>query len=503
MLKPVKELTDEQMKAIKLPATGPTQIKGVAGSGKSTIALYRGKYLLETHSHLQDLNVIIFTFNRSLASYLRAARGGMKGIDVKDSGGNAKGTISTGQDVTVKNFHKWAYDFLKKRGYWGRWELADSKRFFECIDRAIAHLKRCNYVISNKYSEFYKEEFSFIKGRLFRNRQEYLDTPRTGRGKNNRVTYEEKKILWEAFEVFQEEMIARGLCDFDDYAHFLLEELYAQNCQPQYTHVLVDEAQDLSKAEVLAISKLVKSHTNSISIIADAAQRIYKSGFTWSEVDINVKGGRTKELRSNYRNTVQIANAAQSLLQNEADRTEFTELEASVRNGHRPIIAYCTDIDDQLQYVYDQMRNYDWKANSTVILTRNRKSVLAILKRLDQNGFEAEEIKKDFTDFSAERIRVCTMSSAKGLEFDYVFILDLNDRIIPFPQGSNKRDDAYHISTERRLLYTAMTRASKMLFMVAHGKPTRYLSEINQEYLHLDTTSPQAGRSNSNGELPI
>jgi hypothetical protein len=66
----------------------------------------------------------------------------MKGIDVKDSGENGKGTISTSQDVTMKSFHKWAYDFLEIKGYWGRWERADSKIFFECIDRAIAHLKR-------------------------------------------------------------------------------------------------------------------------------------------------------------------------------------------------------------------------------------------------------------------------------------------------------------------------------------------------------------------------
>ena len=92
--------------------------------------------------------------------------------------------------------------------------------------------------------------------------------------------------------------------DFDDYALLCLKIINSKtNFQTPFTHIIVDEAQDLSKAQILVISKIVSDETKSISIIADAAQRIYKSGFTWGEVGLNVRGARTIEFKKNYRNT--------------------------------------------------------------------------------------------------------------------------------------------------------------------------------------------------------
>lgn len=77
------------------------------------------------------------------------------------------------------------------------------------------------------------------------------------------------------------------------------------------------------------------------------------------------------------------------------------------------------------------------------------------------------------------------MSSVKGLEFNNVFILDLNDDIIPYPPGFIEADDEFHISTERRLLYTCMTRARNKLFLFSSDKsnPSRYLKEIDADLL--------------------
>ena len=71
------------------------------------------------------------------------------------------------------------------------------------------------------------------------------------------------------------------------------------------------------------------------------------------------------------------------------------------------------------------------------------------------------------------------MSSVKGLEFDYVFVCGLNDSVIPYPSPLTDDNDELHISTERRLLYTCMTRAKEGLFLVSTAEPTRYLAEID------------------------
>lgn len=46
------ELKGEQKKVLFFPVTNPIQIKGVVGSGKTTIAMYRAKHLLDTYSDL-------------------------------------------------------------------------------------------------------------------------------------------------------------------------------------------------------------------------------------------------------------------------------------------------------------------------------------------------------------------------------------------------------------------------------------------------------------------
>ena len=68
------------------------------------------------------------------------------------------------------------------------------------------------------------------------------------------------------------------------------------------------------------------------------------------------------------------------------------------------------------------------------------------------------------------------MSSVKGLEFNNVFILDLNDDIIPYPPGFIEADDEYHISTEHELLYTWYDKSKKYLFLFSSdsSNPSRY-----------------------------
>lgn len=63
-------LKGEQKRVLFLPPTKPIQIKGVAGSGKTTVALYRAKHLLETQNTLfKEAKIAIFTFNKTLAAY--------------------------------------------------------------------------------------------------------------------------------------------------------------------------------------------------------------------------------------------------------------------------------------------------------------------------------------------------------------------------------------------------------------------------------------------------
>jgi len=95
----------------------------------------------------------------------------------------------------------------------------------------------------------------------------------------------------------------------------------------------------------------------------------------------------------------------------------------------------------------------------------------------------------DRDDSDTDRVLMMTMHSAKGLEFDTVFIVGAEEGIFP---GSRSLGDPEEMEEERRLCYVAMTRAERSLFFISaqsrmiFGKtitaePSRFVREIDEE----------------------
>ncbi|AQW99526.1 UvrD-helicase domain-containing protein [Elizabethkingia anophelis] len=479
-LKPII-LKGEQKKVLFLQVTEPIQIKGVAGSGKTTVALYRAKHLLDTQSNLfQEAKVAIFTYSKTLVKYINAITPHISG-GYQPNSEEINPKHPKGINVRIFNFDSWAFRFLNLA-----FDSEIGQLRQQILPIVIANYQPRHSNILKKNFEFFNEEISWIKGKLFNNKQEYIDAIRTGRGTTDRVTKADKEVLWEIYIKYNQELRNRGKVEYDDFARLVLEKIEKdENFIPPFSHIIIDEAQDLSKAQILVLSKLVSEETKSISIIADAAQRIYKSGFTWSEVGLNVRGGRTIAFKKNYRNTKQIAFAAKSLLDNETDNEDFTEIEPVREGNQKPIVGYFSNWDEQCKYILKELKKLeqDGNINSTVILHRNHNGIRNIKGILEDDYKVQELLKISDIDFESDSIKICTLSSVKGLEFENVFIIDLNDNIIPYPAGFIDTDDEFHISTERRLLYTSMTRARERLYLLSSGNPTRYLSEIDESLL--------------------
>ena len=489
MLKPIK-LIGEQKNVLFLPPTEAIQIKGVAGSGKTTVALYRAKHLVDTQSNLfEEARVAIFTYNKTLVNYINSLISQIPGGYVKDSD-DLVPNVPPGLNVVVTNFHKWAYHFISSNGFslYGLMiSRADQKIIFQRL-RAAHRVSQND--ITNKRDQFFIEEISWIKGKLISSLEEYLDVKRVGRGTKDRVLENDKRIIWKIYQDYTSNLKKLNKVDFDDYALVTLKLIEGNpNFIHPFTHIVVDEAQDLNKAQILAISKIVSPSTKSISIIADAAQRIYKSGFTWSEVGLNVRGARTIELKKNYRNTVPIVRAALSLLENEDDKEEFTKVDTAKKGTVKPTIGYFTSPSFQELFL-DTVLSEITEQNdfmSIVVLHRNRSSLDRVNDMINSMGYQTQILQGfEYIDFDDDIIKICTLSSIKGLEFNTVIILDLNEDIIPYPPGFSDDNDEYHISTERRLLYTAMTRAKKRLYLFSSStNHSRYLNEINSNLVDI------------------
>lgn len=74
-----------------------------------------------------------------------------------------------------------------------------------------------------------------------------------------------------------------------------------------------------------------------------------------------------------------------------------------------------------------------------------------------------------------DSVKLMTIHAAKGLEFDNVFLAGCNEGFLPHQQSFFKADE---IEEERRLMYVAMTRARKKLFINFYDLPSRFLGEL-------------------------
>ena len=137
----------------------------------------------------------------------------------------------------------------------------------------------------------------------------------------------------------------------------------------------------------------------------------------------------------------------------------------------------------------------DYAENRTYILRlldrmKNYKNIRDFLNELVLNGMDLER-KED----SKSSVKLMTLHASKGLEFDYVFIIGINDGLIPL----NSKNEA--AEEERRLFYVGMTRARKFLELSFYTSPNgnrvfpgpgRYLSCLPEKYL----TSPLCQKRN-------
>lgn len=92
-------------------------------------------------------------------------------------------------------------------------------------------------------------------------------------------------------------------------------------------------------------------------------------------------------------------------------------------------------------------------------------------------------------------VQLMTVHLAKGLEFDNVFIAGTTEGLLPHARSTGGRAE---LEEERRLMYVAMTRAKKRLFISFFDLPSRFISEIPEEYFEF--TSLISGKKNFNEE---
>ncbi len=459
------QLTGEQHNVLTLPPQGPVLIRGAAGSGKTTVAILRAQHLQRTYADLfQAASVGIFSYANSLVSFIRSVLGKSR--------------------VGVSTLH--AYAFRLVEHYRARPQVAEFRALHDALDAGLAAARHAagadaDRAVLDKSRDFYKDEIAWIKGRRIATLEQYAATRRSGRGTADRVTAEDRPHLWRVFEGYNAHLGAQGLRDFDDLVLDALAIVETPDYRPPFTHIVVDEAQDHTFAQLCLVARLIQPGTNSITLVADAAQRIYQSGFSWNDTGIRIAGARSVEFRRNYRNTRAIAAAAASLLAKEEDRSEFTECTLPERDGPKPCLLGLRG-RDFAAWLTAWLAGIPAEQTAALAVPTHAqlKALRALLASLGVNPLPLNprnaESRPVLASPGARRVHADTLHNLKGLQFDHVLLSGLNAGVFPHPDAGA---DPEGLSRIRKLLYVAMTRACRTLTLHSDAQPSRLLGEID------------------------
>lgn len=453
-------LTDKQKEVVNYDGD-ELLIKGIAGSGKTTVLLNKAKKMIKKDP---SIRIGLFTYNKTLSQYAK--------IIAEQIGP---------RNLFVYTFHGWAAgalrDVTKKRKLFVT-NTKDQKDFLKNAVEIVRQDSTHRFVTEEKFREFLAEEISWVKGKGIKNLTEYQDVSRIGRGSSVRVTKPDRKIMYRIFEEYERVKRNSGKIDYDDFALTLLENKEKIRDTYKFDQVMIDEGQDLQQVQLMLLRFIAKK---GFAVAADKGQKIYKTSFTWKEIGINILGGRTKILQNSFRSTKQIIQMAYSLQLNDSiiKDEEYVMPILPEYTGPVPDVYQCSTREKQDTAIVSTIKMLLQKnPDKTIgVLSREWKSVNRFYYALQAESIPHEYIKKDQGNAHTAGVKLTTFHSAKGLEFDYVIILDLVD-----DTGDQELQDEEYKEIERRLLYVSITRAKTYLQLYYYDQPSSLLKEIDSQF---------------------
>ena len=457
-----------QRKIVNRNYTGAARVLGGAGTGKTVVAMHRAKHLA---ADMADKERILFTtYTANLAS------------DIKDNLRKIC-TLEELRKIDVINLDAWVAQFLREHGYSA--EIIYDERVTKIWEDAVA---------ANDFSgefpvSFYEEEYNrVVVAQEAFSLEKYIKASRIGRG--TRLDRKQRMQIWKVFESYQNIMKEQRVRDINTAMYECRLLISKSPTETHYKHVIVDEGQDLSVNAFRLLRAIAgEEHENDLFIVGDAHQRIYKNKAALSKCGINVRG-RSSILRINYRTTEEIRKAAFALLHGISfddldDEFDTGDRCQSLTHGKAPQVMRFKNSNEEFDGVLAEIKGLianGVAAKNICVVARTHKLLDDYIAQFTASGLRCYEIRgSKADDRSLDGIRVATMHRVKGLEFQYVFIVAANARIIPLASAIDHTDavsEQETMTAEKCLLYVALTRAQKGAYISGYGQMSEIINRL-------------------------
>ncbi len=454
-----------QFGLITRPSAGFLVIRGAAGSGKTTVALHRIAYLAYADEEIDSDSTLFVVFSPALRSYVGHV---LPALDV--------------HRVRIVTYRDWAaaqrrrhFPSLPQETRPDTPATVQRLKLHPAMARALEEHVAQTPGPRNAVQALDDWASVLTRVELLRQCCEREEPGAFRESEIARFTEWCRRRNEELFAWLEGDEESHGELDAEDDALLLrawqlrVGPLRASGKRPlRYRHVAIDEVQDFAPLEVRVLIDCLDER-RSLTLAGDTQQHVMQqSGFTsWSDflARLGLAGAALETLRISYRSTAEIAEFAAGVL---GDLREEDEPIEATRSGPPVELFRFTDRGAAVALLGDALRELAdaEPLASVVVLTPSAESSAVWfegLLRSDLRNLRRVE-HQDFT--FAPGIEVTEIEQVKGLEFDYVILVDVSAEHFPDSPAA------------RRLLHVAATRAVHQLWLACVGTPSPLLGAL-------------------------
>jgi DNA helicase-2/ATP-dependent DNA helicase PcrA len=469
-------------------------IQGVAGSGKTSVALHRIAYLLYAHKgEISANDIMIISPSKVFSDYISNVLPELGEETVPETSMDQILSGILDKKYKYRDFFDQVAELIGKpsAGFEELVRFKSSFDFVNLLDQYILYLENQSFVphdvplnhlitlpaeyIAEQFRRFHRypvrRRYTVMTDYILQIAQtQYKVTVDTA--KRNMLRERIRKMFTanndlQAYKDFYEwagktemfKMRANRTLEYADlaplaYLHMALEGFSARS---DVKHLLVDEMQDYTPIQYRVLQKI---YPCAKTILGDAGQSVNPFGSATAEtIRKALNNGYIVQMNKSYRSTYEITAFARTIQPD-------SQAEVIERHGEPPQILRYKTAEEEVQGIgqlVDDFKTSDFR--SLGIICKDEPHARALHEKLKTNHPEITFLSSQSTSYE-HGIMVTYTHMAKGLEFDQVII-------------SHVTSKNYHTDLDRSLLYIAVTRAMHRLTCTGVGEISEILRNIH------------------------